>query len=178
MPNHDSDRENRKGSLFQAALHDFVHDAAAGGAIRHLNDLSYSVDEIAAALSYPVSREEILQTIWKDYLGRSLILMDDPADQLPGQPTKIIREYTEYGKTTFRRVPDPDAVPVAEPSGFVPADFGRRIYRDADLFSADVEKALLKKRITSRDAVLLRELPWPLSTVWIRTDFFAGWDQV
>ena len=48
---------------FDEALSDFVHDAASGGAIRHLVDLGYSLTQIMQALSYPTPRERVQKTV-------------------------------------------------------------------------------------------------------------------
>ena len=45
---------------FEAALSDFVFDVAAGGAIRHLTDRGYSVEQIMRELSYPVPRIKVI----------------------------------------------------------------------------------------------------------------------
>lgn len=40
-------------SYFQNALSSFVTDAACGGAIRHLVDIGYTLDQIVERLDYP-----------------------------------------------------------------------------------------------------------------------------
>jgi len=58
---------------FEEALSDFIHDAASGGAIRHLVDLGYSVEQISRTLSYPTPRKRIQQTVYRYMLESGLI---------------------------------------------------------------------------------------------------------
>jgi hypothetical protein len=44
---------------FEEALSNFTKDFAYGGAIRHLTDHGYSVDQIIKEFNYPISREAI-----------------------------------------------------------------------------------------------------------------------
>ncbi len=59
---------------FDEALSDFVHDAACGGAIRHLVDLGYSLPQIVRALTYPVSPEKVRKTAYRYMLESGLLL--------------------------------------------------------------------------------------------------------
>ena len=63
---------------FQEALSDFVHDAASGGAIRHLVDLGYSVDQMMRALSYPTPRERVRKTAYRYMLESGLLVKELP----------------------------------------------------------------------------------------------------
>ena len=45
--------------IFRQSLQNFTRDFAYGGAIRHLTDKGYSVDEIIRDFDYPLSREAI-----------------------------------------------------------------------------------------------------------------------
>ena len=57
-----------KESFFQAALSDFTFDVAAGGAIRHLTDRGYSVEQIMRELSYPVPRTRVEKAVYRHLL--------------------------------------------------------------------------------------------------------------
>ncbi len=59
---------------FDEALSDFVHDAASGGAIRHLVDLGYSLTQIMQALSYPTPRERVQKTVYRYMLESGMLL--------------------------------------------------------------------------------------------------------
>ncbi|MCM1158066.1 MAG: hypothetical protein NC300_05245 [Bacteroidales bacterium] len=60
---------------FEQALSDFVYDAASGGAIRHLVDAGYSVEQMMEKLDYPGSRERVEQTVYR-YMTESGLLLD------------------------------------------------------------------------------------------------------
>ena len=55
---------------FNEALGNMVHDVAAGGAIRHLADLGYSISMIKAELAWPTSEEKIAKTIFDYYVEK------------------------------------------------------------------------------------------------------------
>lgn len=59
---------------FEEALSDFVHDAASGGAIRHLVDLGYSLEQMVQALSYPTPRERVQKTAYRYMLESGMLL--------------------------------------------------------------------------------------------------------
>lgn len=46
-------------------MSDFVFDVASGGAIRHLADRGYSVDQIMEQLEFPTSRERVEKTVYR-----------------------------------------------------------------------------------------------------------------
>ena len=62
-------KQNQKGMVinmdepnhgyFEEALSNFTKDFAYGGAIRHLVDHGYTVDQIIKEFHYPISRESI-----------------------------------------------------------------------------------------------------------------------
>ncbi len=60
-------------TYFEEALSDFVYDAASGGAIRHLVDLGYSLEQILQALSYPAPREKVQKTLYRYMLESGLL---------------------------------------------------------------------------------------------------------
>ncbi|MCM1156277.1 MAG: hypothetical protein NC314_11625 [Roseburia sp.] len=67
------ERTGKKG-YFEEALSDFVFDAAAGGAIRHLVDRGFSVEQIMTQLSYPAPRARVEKAVYR-HLQESGILM-------------------------------------------------------------------------------------------------------
>lgn len=69
---------NGRHSYFEEALSDFMYDAASGGAIRHLTDLGYSVDQMMEALSYPTPRERVRKTVYRYMLEAGLLLRELP----------------------------------------------------------------------------------------------------
>lgn len=51
--------EEETHGYFEKALSNFTRDFAYGGAIRHLVDRGYTVDQIIKEFQYPISRESI-----------------------------------------------------------------------------------------------------------------------
>lgn len=51
--------EEERKVYFEEALSNFTKDFAYGGAIRHLVDRGYTVDQIIKEFNYPISRETI-----------------------------------------------------------------------------------------------------------------------
>ena len=149
--------ENGEGKAFQRALSDFMYDFASGDAIRHLADQGYTVSEIAAKLSFPTPKDRIADVVWKHYLDKGVILLEEPES---GQTLKRVRYVTEqgaYGRVSMRQVVE--EIPMSD-AQYLPCDFGKRLWRDRQGFQ-DVIKAL-----PERDRQYLLELPWPLQTVW------------
>lgn len=59
---------------FEDALSDFIHEMASAGAIRHLTDAGYSIEQIMDELDYPTPRERVEQTVYR-YMTESGILL-------------------------------------------------------------------------------------------------------
>ena len=78
---------------FEEALSNFVHDVASGGAIRHLVDSGYSVDQIKERLDYPTPRERVEKTVYK-YMTESGILLS----QLPVKEEMMEKHFLKSRK--------------------------------------------------------------------------------
>lgn len=59
---------------FEAALSDFIHEMTSAGAIRHLVDAGYSIEQIMKELDYPTPRGRVEQTV-NQYMKESGILL-------------------------------------------------------------------------------------------------------
>ena len=68
----------RRRRYFDEALADFVHDAASGGAIRHLVVLGYSLEQMMQSLSYPTPRERVRSTAYRYMVESGLLLQELP----------------------------------------------------------------------------------------------------
>lgn len=95
-----------ENAYFRNALAQFTHEAANGGAIRHLSDLGYSVKQIADRLDFPVPYEKLRNEVWERLLGTGVILQGRPGG-VKEEKAVYVREYDRYGKTSFRRVVEP-----------------------------------------------------------------------
>lgn len=93
-----------KPEYFQTALSNFVTDAACGGAVRHLTDIGYTLDQIVDRLDYPASRTKV-QRIMMEYLYESRVLLrEEPSEKLFAAQAQFVQEQDAYGRRSMRRV--------------------------------------------------------------------------
>lgn len=91
-------------NYFQTALSNFAMDAACGGAVRHLTDIGYTLDQIMDRLDYPASRSKV-QQIMMEYLYESRVLLrEEPSAGLLAGKEEFVQEQDAYGRRTMRRV--------------------------------------------------------------------------
>ncbi len=88
---------------FRSALASFTHDAASGGAIRHLADLGYTVDQITRQLTFPTPRERVRREVWERLLDTGVILTQEPGGQKAPGKADYVLEYDRYGRASFRK---------------------------------------------------------------------------
>lgn len=103
---------------FQEALSDFTQETANGGAIRHLADLGYTVRRIMETLDFPASYERVQRAVWEHLVRTGVILLEEPGggrgtaqeegaaqwESAARKKRTYVREYDQYGKTSFRLV--------------------------------------------------------------------------
>ncbi len=89
---------------FQAALANFMFDAASGGAIRHLADLGYTAAQIRKRLDFPSPYERIQQAVWEHFLQKGILRFEEPGTLGLREQYEYVAEYDQYGKKSFRRV--------------------------------------------------------------------------
>ncbi len=94
----------QENSYFQKALADFTQEAASGGAIRHLADLGYTVEEIQRELAFPTPISRIRRVVWEHLLDTGVVLREVPGTGAVREKVAYVREYDQYGKPSFRRV--------------------------------------------------------------------------
>lgn len=93
-----------KPNYFQTALSNFTTDVACGGAVRHLTDIGYTLDQIVERLDYPASRMKV-QRIMMDYLYESRVLLrEEPSLALFAGREEYVQEQDVYGRRTLRRI--------------------------------------------------------------------------
>lgn len=90
-------------SYFQNALSNFTHEAASGGAIRHLTDLGYTVKQISERLDFPTPFERVRRQVWERLLDTGVILTKEPGSGSE-EKAEYVREYDRFGKASFRKV--------------------------------------------------------------------------
>lgn len=99
---------------FKSALSDFTHEAASGGAIRHLVDLGYTVKQITEKLTYPTPYERVRKTVWKYLIDSEVVLTQEPGNgRQQGKSTYTV-VHDKYGRASFRlqQTPAGDAEPI------------------------------------------------------------------
>ena len=94
-------------SYFQNALSNFTHEAASGGAIRHLTDLGYTAKQIMEQLDFPTPFARVQKEIWQRLLDTNVILLEEPG-RVKNKKAAYIREYDKYGRASFRKVVEQD----------------------------------------------------------------------
>lgn len=146
-----------KNKYFNQALSHFVHDVASGGAIRHLADSGYTVEQIAEKLSYPITKEQIGKTVWNHYMENGIILLKEPSGEPVLEKITYIKEYGKYGRVHFRQVKEQVENPVKK---YLPCDFGKMKYQDEKGFMEKLEG------LWARDKEYITGLPWPLVRVY------------
>lgn len=142
---------------FNKALSNFTNDFASGGAIRHLADNGFTVNEIHGRLDYPTPVSKIAEIVWKHFLENEVILTEDPAGRTSSEKVEYVREQNSLGKQTFRRVVTTSPKKAAD---YVACDFGKKLYKDREAFEKELEI------LDTRDRDYILGLPWPLTTVW------------
>lgn len=91
-------------SYFQSALSSFVTDAACGGAIRHLVDIGYTLDQIVERLDYPAPRAKV-QRIMMDHLYESRVLLkEEPSAKLFAAKEAFVQEQDAFGRRSMRKI--------------------------------------------------------------------------
>lgn len=91
-------------SYFQNALSSFVMDAACGGAIRHLADIGYTLDQIVERLDYPAPRAKV-QRIMMDYLYENrMLLKEEPSAKLFAAKEVFVQEQDAFGRRSMRKI--------------------------------------------------------------------------
>lgn len=178
---------------FIQALSNFMFETASGGAIRHLADHGYTVGEILERLDFSTPLERIQDTVWKHFLDKGILLLDEPGMGKKQEAYEFVAEYDNYGRKTFRRVTVQDfggepiqwketffreekdtslltyllkhcELDVQRNFAYVSCDFGLRSRREPERFMQALE--VLEK--PQRDYIL--GLPWERRMVYHRLD--------
>lgn len=91
-------------NYFQNALSGFTTEVACGGAVRHLTDIGYTLDQIVDRLDYPAPRAKV-QRIMMEYLYESHVLLREvPSEALFVARTQFVQEQDAYGRRSMRKV--------------------------------------------------------------------------
>ena len=144
---------------FNKALSNFINDAAAGGAVRHLADLGYSISKIASELDYPISKEKIAAIMWEHFVSIGKICLEEPTPI--HEQAQFIKEQDEFGRISFRRVTQ--TIDNSDKK-YVQCDFGKQLYQNTAEFNSWLAK------LDKDDEEYIRLMPWPLTPVYHQLD--------
>lgn len=144
---------------FNKALSNFINDAAAGGAVRHLADLGYSISQIADNLDYPIPREKIAGYMWEHFVNIGKICLEEPKQTQ--DIASFVKEQDSFGRISFRRV-----VTTVDNSHkqYVKCEFGKLLYKKDEKFLQALQK------LEEGDKEYIELLPWPLTPVYHELD--------
>ena len=91
-------------NYFQNALSGFTTEVACGGAVRHLTDIGYTLDQMVDRLDYPAPRAKV-QRIMMAYLYESRVLLrEEPSEELFAPQAQFVQEQDAYGRRSMRKV--------------------------------------------------------------------------
>lgn len=179
-------------SYFKNALAGFTFEVASGGAIRHLSDRGYTVNQIMKMLDFPTPYDRVQQTVWDHLRETGGILFDEPGNGQAREQYEYVTEYDQYGRKSFRRVTagGKEDGPVCwrehvyeeiadgklsdylagkwrdngAEYAYASCDFGLRMKREPEKY----ERMLRRLEEPERDYI--RGLPWERRMVWHRLD--------
>lgn len=89
---------------FQTALSNLATDVACGGAVRHLTDLGYTLEQIVARLDYPTPRSKARRIMMERLYEKRALLLQEPSPALFAQRAQFVEEQNACGRRTFRRI--------------------------------------------------------------------------
>lgn len=89
---------------FQTALSNFATDVACGGAIRHLTDIGYTLEQIVARLDYPTPRSKAQRIMMEHLYERRVLLLREPSPAVFEERSQFVQEQDAYGRRTLRRI--------------------------------------------------------------------------
>ena len=144
---------------FNKALSNFINDAAAGGAVRHLADLGYSISEISDRLDYPISKEKIVGYIWEHFINIGKICLDEPKQS--HEKASFIKEQDSFGRISFRRVTE--TVDNSDKQ-YIKCEFGKLLYTKDEGFIKRIAT------LNPSDKEYIELMPWPLTPVYHQLD--------
>ena len=159
--------------IFAKALRNFTMDAAAGDAIRHLCDRSYTPSQIKQSLTFPAPMDQIINVMWDHLVSKGTVLFDnfsnrqdDTGKSAPAQSPvwrsgetpghEIVEMRDRYGRKSFLSVKKES--PEEEHS---PEDY--------EIF--DKAAYIAEHGVTDNEFINL--LPWPQGAVLVLKEFLS-----
>lgn len=157
-----------ENEYFKQALSSFAMDMASGGAIKHLTNQGYTVQQIANKLDFPTPYEKVQELVWKQMIENGCLLLEEPGNGTEHEKVDYIQETDSLGRKSFRKVVvscendtrihwkewnytwksedsfraflDERCVKNGEQDSYVRCDFGLRKYRDPKGYERTIQK--------------------------------------
>lgn len=177
-----------ENEYFKQALSSFAMDMASGGAIKHLTNQGYTVQQIANKLDFPTPYEKVQELVWKQMIENGCLLLEEPGNDTEHEKVDYIQETDSLGRKSFRKVVvscendtrihwkewnytwksedsfraflDERCVKNGEQDSYVRCDFGLRKYRDPKGYERTIQK------LTAQQKEYILGLPWELRPVY------------
>lgn len=177
-----------ENEYFKQALSSFAIDMASGGAIKHLTNQGYTVQQIANKLDFPTPYEKVQELVWKQMIENGCLLLEEPGNGTEHEKVDYIQETDSLGRKSFRKVVvscendtrihwkewnytwksedsfraflDERCVKNGEQDSYVRCDFGLRKYRDPKGYERTIQK------LTAQQKEYILGLPWELRPVY------------
>lgn len=89
---------------FKTALSNFATDIACGGAVRHLTDIGYTLDQIVERLDYPAPRAKVQKIMMEHLYESRVILREEPSEAFFTAPEAYVQEQDAYGRRSMRKI--------------------------------------------------------------------------
>ena len=177
-----------ENDYFKQALSSFAMDMASGGAIKHLTNQGYTVQQIANKLDFPTPYDKVQELVWKQMIENGCLLLEEPGNGTEHEKVDYIQETDSLGRKSFRKVVvscendtrihwkewnytwksedsfraflDERCVKNGEQDSYVRCDFGLRKYRDPKGYERTIQK------LTAQQKEYILGLPWELRPVY------------
>lgn len=177
-----------ENEYFKQALSSFAMDMASGGAIKHLTNQGYTVQQIVNKLDFPTPYEKVQELVWKQLIENGCLLLEEPGNGTEHEKVDYIQETDSLGRKSFRKVVvscendirihwkewnyiwksedsfrsflDEQCVKNGEQDSYVRCDFGLRKYRDPKGYERTIQK------LTAQQKEYILGLPWELRPVY------------
>ncbi len=91
---------------FQTALSNFTTEVACGGAVRHLTDIGYTLNQICDRLDYPAPRLKVQRIMMEHLYEKRILLREEPTMEIFAGRTRFVQEQNAYGRRSLRMVCD------------------------------------------------------------------------
>ncbi len=147
-----------QSGYFEEALSDFVHDVASGGAIRHLVESGYSVEQIIEKLDFPTSRERVEKTVYR-YMTESGMLLSE----LPVHEEAMKKHFLKKQKRGLIRQTLAECLAInGQETSYMRCPFGGIMKKDRSMLSK------MLSDLTTREREYILGVPWKEDVMYHR----------